>query len=107
MGAHFLLACEEVDARRASGGQTEEFLADGYTAQQNSLPFAAPDGAAKVLPRKRGRESVSSSRSEEVDARRVSAGQTEEFLADGYTAQQNVLPFAALFVSPCLGVRLV
>ncbi|MFN9164028.1 MAG: hypothetical protein ACK6DM_15185, partial [Alphaproteobacteria bacterium] len=49
----------------------------------------------------------SSSRSEEVDARRASAGQTEEFLADGYTAQQNVLPFAALFVSPCLGVRLV
>jgi len=44
---------------------------------------------------------------EEVDGRRDSAGQTEEFLADGYTAQQNVLPFAALFVSPCLGVRLV
>jgi len=44
---------------------------------------------------------------EEVDARRASAGQTEEFLADGYTAQQSFLSFAALFVSPCLGVRLV
>ena len=44
---------------------------------------------------------------EEVDARRASAGQTEEFLADGYTAQQIVLPLAALFVFPCLGVRLL
>jgi hypothetical protein len=42
-----------------------------------------------------------------VDARRDSGGQTEEFLADGYTAQQNFLPFAALFVSPRLGVRLL
>ena len=43
---------------------------------------------------------------EEAD-RRASAGQTEEFLADGLLAQQNFLPFAALFVSPCLGERLV
>jgi hypothetical protein len=42
---------EEVDARRASAGQTEEFLADGHPAQPNALPFAAPDGAANVLPR--------------------------------------------------------
>jgi len=46
-----LLACEEVDDRRVSAGQTEEFVADGYPAQPNSLPFATPDGAANVLPR--------------------------------------------------------
>jgi hypothetical protein len=30
--AQLLLACEEVDDRRASAGQTEEFLADGCAA---------------------------------------------------------------------------
>jgi hypothetical protein len=102
MGTQFLLACEEVDARRASAGQTEEFLADGHPAQPNSLPFAAPEGAANVLPREaRERRHFSS-----LPARRWLAGTQAPGRRSGIKTVFDAASFAALFVFWLLGVRL-